>query len=343
MRAVKTASKRAIALACAPRTLAWGIDVVTHWPGNLERLIRWSFDNDEPTIGMSQALRLLGRSSSLSFPVHPAVPNQFVFNIATVDSGVLPGMLLLVLAAALALSVRRRMIVEASLCACLAIAWGSGLVAAARVTQPLAFWLVEWLQPLAWLTWSAVAIVAWRTLRPAALDRIGHGQLQRAGSVVAVTVLVAGTVGYAQKSGSADEHDTTRAPIAAFVAAAEHLDRSQPIHIDFSGDPFSAGTIFLAVANELDNRGFDLCVDAVYANQFGEARVCSGRSDLALLIRDEPTTLAPPDNAIHWHSPTHFPLRNGTKPTSSRPGSRRSSCSTTWPTMCPFSTRSSSS
>ena len=48
------------------------IDVVAHWPGNLERLIKWSFDNDEPTIGMSQALRLLERSSSLSFPIHPA-------------------------------------------------------------------------------------------------------------------------------------------------------------------------------------------------------------------------------------------------------------------------------
>ena len=165
------------------------------------------------------------------------------------------------------------------------------------MTQPLAFWLVEWLQPLAWLTWGAVGLVVWRLLRPAVVERFDRAQLRQAGSVVAAAVLVVGTVGYAHKSASADQHDTTTAPIAAFVAAARHLDRSQPIHIGYGGDPFSAGTIFLAVADELNKIGFDLCVDAAYANQFGDARVCSGRSDLALLIRNEPTALAPPDNA----------------------------------------------
>jgi hypothetical protein len=274
------------------------IDVVAHWPGNLERLLAWSFDNDEPTIGASQSLRLLGRSTSLSFPFHPAFPNQFVFSIGRVDTGFLPGTLLVLLVIAVALTVRRQMAAEASLCACLVVVWISGFVAAGRVTQPLAFWLVEWLQPLAWLTWGAVMFVTWRLLQPATVDRFGRARLRQAGSLIAAVGLVVGTVGYAHKGVSADEHDATTAPIEAFVTAAEHLDRSQPIHIDYGGDPFSAGTIFLAVADELNKFGFDLCVDSAYANQFGDARVCSGRSDLALFIRNEPTALAPPDNSV---------------------------------------------
>ena len=273
------------------------IDVVVHWPGNLDRLLSWSFDNNEPTIGLSQSVRLLGRSTSLSFPFHPAFPSQFVFSIGTVDTGLLPGTLLLVLVVAIVLATRRRMVAEASLCACLVVAWISGLVAACRVTQPLAFWLVEWLEPLAWLTWGAVLLVAWRLLQPA-LDRFSAVRLRQAGVLIAVVGLAVGTVGYAHKSVSADEHDTTAAPIETFVAAAAHLDRSQRIHIDYGGDPFSAGTIFLAVANELNKIGFDLCVDASYSNQFGDARVCTGRSDMALVIRNEPTALAPPDNAV---------------------------------------------
>ncbi|HEX2784620.1 MAG TPA: hypothetical protein VHN36_13625, partial [Ilumatobacteraceae bacterium] len=274
------------------------IDVVAHWPGNLERLLKWSFNNDEPTIGMRQSLNLLGRSTSLSFPFHPAFPNQFVFSIGTVDTGLLPGALLVLLVVAAALAARQRMVAEGSLCACLVVAWASGLVAASRVTQPLAFWLVEWLEPLAWLSWGAVILVAWRLVQPALFDRFRPARVRRAGSLIIAVGLLVGTVEYAHKTVSADEHDTTRAPIEAFVGAAEHLDRSQPIHIDYGGDPFSAGTIFLAVSDELNKIGFDLCVDAAYANQFGDARVCSGRSDLALFIRNEPTALAPPDNSV---------------------------------------------
>ncbi len=273
------------------------IDVVTHWPGNLERVANWSLTNDEPTIGLSQSLRLVGRSTSLSFPFHPAFPNQFVFSIGSVDSGFLPGTLLVLLAIAAIVTARRRMVAEASLCACLLVAWISGFVAASRVTQPLAFWLVEWLQPLAWLTWGSIVLVAWTLLQPAAVDRFRSARLAQAASLLAFVGVLAGTVGYVHKSASADDDHTTTTPIEAFVAAADHLDRSQPIHIDYGGDPFSAGTIFLAVANELNKRGFDLCVDAAFANQFGEARVCTGRSDLALFIRNEPTALAPPDNS----------------------------------------------
>ncbi len=273
------------------------VDTVAHWPGNIWRLINWSFNNDEQTIGASESLRLLGRSSSLSFPVHPRFPNQFVFSIDVVDSGFLPGALILLLLIALALAVRRRMLSEAWLCTCLTILWVSGLIAADHVTRPLAFWLVEWLQPLAWLTWGAVALVAWRLLQPHAAGRFGRVRMRQAGTFAALATLVVGTVGYTHGTASANAHDTTVAPITAFVAATRQLDKSQPIHVSYGGDPFASGTIFLAVADEMDRAGFRLCVDAVYANQFGGSRVCRGRDDFELFIRNEPTALVPPDNS----------------------------------------------
>ncbi|MGZ4772611.1 MAG: hypothetical protein ACXV3B_08015 [Ilumatobacteraceae bacterium] len=293
----------------SPRSIGLGIaaagalalpalyDVVAHWPGNIWRLITWSFDNKEQTIGFSESVRLLGRSSSLSFPLHPRFPNQFVFSIDVVDSGFLPGALILLLVVALVVTVRRGMLSEAWLCTCLTVLWISGLIAAARVTRPLAFWLVEWLQPLAWLTWGAIALVAWRLLQTRAAERFSRVRIRQAGAVAGLVALVVGTVGYTHGTASANAHDTTIAPIKAFVSATAQLDKSQPVHISYGGDPFAAGTIFLAVADEMDRAGFRLCVDAAYANQFGGRRVCEGRSDFELFIRDEPTALAPPDNS----------------------------------------------
>jgi hypothetical protein len=134
-------------------------------------------------------------------------------------------------------------------------------------------------------------------IQPSATARLGPGRIRRVGAVVAVAVFALGTVAYAQGSADVGAHDTTARPIEAFVAAAEQLDRSQPVYIDYGGDPFSAGTIFLAVANELDRAGFTLCVNAAFANQFGNARVCRGRSDRSLFIREEPTALEPPQGA----------------------------------------------
>ncbi len=272
-------------------------DMLAHWPGNIWRLIKWSVNNDESTIGVSDSLRLLGRSTSLSFPVHPRFPNQFVFSIGVVDSGFLPGTLLLLLCIALALTVRRRMVAEASLCGGLMVVWISGLVAASRVTRPLAFWLVEWLQPLAWLSWGAVVLVGWRMLQPLADVRFRRCRVRQVGAGFALIALTLGTIGYAHRTASANAHDTTIAPIKAFTAATGRLDKSQPIHLAYDGDPFAAGTIFLALADQMDRAGFRLCVDAAYASQFGNSRVCPGRSDFELLIRDEPTALAPPDNS----------------------------------------------
>jgi hypothetical protein len=272
-------------------------DMLAHGPGNIGRLIKWSATNNEPVIGVADGLRLLGRSTSLSFPIHPSFPNQFVFSIGVIDSGFLPGALFVLLCAALATAVRRRMRAEALLCVGLALVWISGLVAASRVTEPLAFWLVEWLQPLAWLTWGVLALVGWRLFQPIADPRIGRLRVRRIGAALGCVAVAVGTIGYAHGSASANNHDTTIAPITAFVAATGGLDKSQPIHMSYDGDPFAAGTIFLALADQMDRAGFRLCVDASYTNQFGASRVCPGRSDFELLIRGESAAVAPPDNS----------------------------------------------
>ena len=116
-------------------------------------------------------------------------------------------------------------------------------------------------------------------------------------AVVAGVVLVVGTVAYVGGAASAHEPDTYTGPIGELTAAAAELGAEQPIHFDYGGDPFSAGTMFLAVANELDRAGFAICVDASYAIQFGSRRVCPGRPDVRLFLRNEPTALPPPDGA----------------------------------------------
>lgn len=270
-------------------------DVVAHWPGNLGHLAGWSLSNDEPTVGLGDALRMVGRSSSLSFPLHPRFPNQFILAIESVSVGFAPGALLVLLAAATAISVRRRWRDEAVLCGCLATVWFAGLVAAARVTRPLAFWLVEWLQPLAWLTWAAVALVAWRMVQPRVGRLLDRPRMRSAVAVVGAIVLGAGTAAYAHGLPPAGDFTYADA-IDRLVSGARTVGRDQPIFFDYTGDPFTAGTVFLAVANELDQHGFEICVRPEYAIQFGQRRVCPGRGDVRLLIRDEPLATDTPDH-----------------------------------------------
>lgn len=272
-------------------------DAVVHWPGNLGDLAEWSVTNSEPTVGLADGLRVIGRTSSLSFPLHARFPNQFVVSIGSISTGVAPGSLLVLLAVAAVFAIRRRWRAEGVLCGCLALVWISGTFAAANVTRPLEFWLIEWLQPLAWLTWAAVALVAWRLLQPAVQRWLSAAHVRTATAVVAAGALAIGTVAYTRGAASAHEGDTYTGPIDELTRAAATLGAEQPLYFGYDGDPFSAGTMFLAVANELDKAGFAICVDAAFANQFGSARVCSGRPDVRLFIRNEPTALPPPPGA----------------------------------------------
>ena len=82
-------------------------DMVDRWPGNLGRIVKWSVTNDEQKIGAGNALRLIGRTASLSFPFHPPFPGGFLLSIDNVTVGVVPGALLIALVAAFVVAIRR--------------------------------------------------------------------------------------------------------------------------------------------------------------------------------------------------------------------------------------------
>jgi hypothetical protein len=59
----------------------------------------------------------------------------------------------------------------------------------------------------------------------------------------------------------------------------------------------TAGTMMNAVVNQLDGEGFQMCVDAELAHQFGSTRVCAGRPGQYLMVRSEPFETPAPAGA----------------------------------------------
>ncbi|MCU1360214.1 MAG: hypothetical protein JWN99_1503, partial [Ilumatobacteraceae bacterium] len=112
-------------------------DMAAHWPGNLGRLAKWSLRNDEPKVGFGDGLRVVGRATSLSFLTHPQVPGRFLLTIDTISTGIAPGIAVVLLLMACAITIRRRLPAERSLCICLLLVWAAGSFAAANITEPL--------------------------------------------------------------------------------------------------------------------------------------------------------------------------------------------------------------
>ena len=108
------------------------IDAIRNPPGNLPRLLRWSLDNDAEVIGLTKATRILGRSSSLTFPLQPEPP-RFLLWVETDSLGFLPGIFVVCLLALGTLAWRRGRREEMLLSVVLATAWVSGLVAARSI------------------------------------------------------------------------------------------------------------------------------------------------------------------------------------------------------------------
>lgn len=273
-------------------------DSLAHWPGNLGRLARWWLRNDEPKVGLAEGLRIVGRAASLSFLSHPQVPGRFVLAIETVQTGVLPGVALLLLVGALVVAVRRRFVAERWLCICLLLVWAAGAFAAANLAEPLLPWLIDWLQPLGWLTWSTVVLVAWRTVQARVQGWPIWAIGVRVGASVVGVVFAVGTGLYAHHHATTPYLSAAAGPaVAELSRAARTVDDDQPVSLVYEGDPLSAGTMMNGVANELDRTGFLVCVDPTLANQFGSSRVCSIGSGPYLMVRSEDFASPPPDNA----------------------------------------------
>jgi hypothetical protein len=261
-------------------------DTFAHWPGNLGELIRWSWSNDEPSSGLSVGLRTIARASSASFLRQPQPVQAFGGLVDPTGVGVLPGLVLVLLAGGATLSWRHSRRDDASLCAALLGVWLAGLVAASNVAGPLYSWLIEWLEPLAWLSWAAVAVVAGREL----LTWIPTPALAAARGIAVASAVVAlgiGTVGYVRDSRTAYLNAELVDTIERFTGAAEIVGPERPIRIEFGGDVLSAGAVHAGIVNELDRAGFDVCVAPNLGLQYGRSRVCAGRPDEYLLVRSD--------------------------------------------------------
>ncbi len=277
------------ALALAP--LAY--DAVTEPPGNIGRLLRWTVTNDEPQVGLIQSLRMVGRSSSLSFLADPQLPGRFLLELGDVDPGLLPGTSIVLLVAAGIVAHRKQWTGERTWCAMLLILWCVGVIAAAAITEPVGWWLVQWLQPLGWLTWAAIALVAWRLI--AERDTIDR----RTATAYAIgAAVVVGGIAIIDHGRDAlawpdPEAEFTR-PVDELSAAIARTDDDRIARLDFAGESLLAETMVSGVVNRLAALGFEVCVDERLAYKLGERRVCPPNVDRRFVLRYEPRSLPAP-------------------------------------------------
>ena len=271
------------------------IDAVADPPGNLARLVRWSLTHDEPQIGFGTAARLLGRTSSFTFPVAPRLERGVFLDIETVELGVLPGSSVVLLAAAWLVAWRAGWRRELVWCSIVASLWVSGLVAAASITLPLGWWLVQWLEPLGWMTWSAIVLVAWRT---AATWRPGL-RVARAPAAAALLALLAGPAVHAADvvrwhERTTVQHDTIR----QLADAVAPLGLIEPVAITPAGDLLLADATLAGVVAALDRRSVETCVERRLVDKFRDHRVCDADAGSHLLLRLERTSAPPPPGSV---------------------------------------------
>ena len=281
-----------VALTFVPAVL----DVVVHWPGNLGELLRWSMSNDEPTVGARDGLRMLGRVASLSFPLEPQIPGRFLLQVETVESGALPGAAVVLLAVAGAVAWRSGWAAERALCAMMAVVWVSAFVAVVSITRPLGWWLVDWFQPLGWLTWGTVVLVAWRAVQ----QHVGWRRdvVRRAVAGAWLVVLALGVGGHTRDvvDASDDRGEAVVRPVRELTAAVESItEPGDVVRLDFAGSPLSAETMMSGVGNRLDAAGRQICVGAALAYKFGSHRVCPAAVDAHVVIRNEAVTEPAPE------------------------------------------------
>lgn len=273
-------------------------DLLVRWPGNVGRLVKWSLTNDEPKVGWTSALQMIGRTSSLSFPPHPRFPGVFVAGIEEVAVGVLPGTSLVALVVAAVVAWRRGWGSELRLCVSLGVVWVAGTIAAARITRPLAPWLIDWLQPLGWMTWAAVVLVAWRALRASPRAAPAGPRVEGAAWLLAVAVVVAGSIVFAHREWTerylSAELDGT---VDAFAAAVAAADLDGPVQVSFEGEHVRTAPLFQGLVARLEQEGVDACVRPELSYQFDDERVCPAEVSGALLVRNEPRAAPAPAGA----------------------------------------------
>lgn len=272
-----------------------GLDAATDPPGNLARLVRWSLTHEEPQIGADTAIRLLGRTSSLTFLVEPRLPRGVFLDIDAVGFGVLPGLAVVLLIAAWVAARRAGWRRELVWCTIVGSLWISGFVAAASVTRPLGWWLVQWLEPLGWMTWSAIALVAWRIVA----DRRPLLTASPTIPAAALALLALGITAHAVDVVRSHERTSVQeSTIRELAEAAAAVDGAEPVAIVADGEPLLADATLAGVVATLDRRGVDTCVERRLVDKFREHRVCGTEVGDRFVLRLERMAATPPPDSV---------------------------------------------
>jgi len=275
------------------------VDTLRDWPGNLYRLARWSVADESPKAGFGEGLDVIGRATSLSAIRDPRLPQYLGELVQPLPSGFLPGTLLVLLVVALAVTWRRRWTNEGLLVGGLLLTWIVAFVAASNISGPPYSWLYLWVHPLMWLSWAAVALVAWRVLSASTAARPRPWLVPAAGAAAAL-VLIGLLVGHARRAvDGAYVWEDLVAPIDDLAQAAEGtVDRTAPVFLTFDGDAYLAHAVHAGLVNQLDQRGIDVAVVPEAAAQFGSQRVIQRPAGTHLLVRAETTTSPAPPGAV---------------------------------------------
>lgn len=238
------------------------IDAAIHRGGNLRSLLVWSATNDVPTAGLATGVKVVGRATSLSFVTAPQQP-RFLFN-AVIVWGLLPGLLLVLGAAALLFAVRRRDRLATAALAILGVTWGSAVFAVANIPDPVYAWLVTWLQPLAWMTWAIVIWVALSVLPTPTRRSDWQRRASGLGGAMAGAWAVAIGAGALAAIGSGSpvsKLDRSQTQVTALADAVRSEAGPGLVAIKVEPEFAASDVIAAGLLNDLDRGGVTACAD----------------------------------------------------------------------------------
>ena len=205
------------------------VDTIVDWPGNFYRSIRFTLTADEPAVGMVQAVRVIGRATSLSFFTEPRLPS-FVAVVRDPPWGVFPFAALFAAIAARRVAAGRGWDALRRLLEMTALLWLVGAVLmVSRTRGPLLIWLITWMVAAAALTWCLVAAVVLRSVLDRGTSRSDPMVLRGCIPVSRPSdPVTAGAAGIADPAGIADlrgmfEEGSSVTTARPFVATASAL------------------------------------------------------------------------------------------------------------------------
>lgn len=282
------------ALLCLPIV----VDTLVNWPGNLWRAFRFTATSDEPSVGLGQVARLLGRAASLSFFTSPRTPS-FAAVVGDTPWGVAPFAALVLAALAWWGARRAGLAVWCHALEAVSLAWLGGALMTWRTRGPLLVWLTTWTVAVAALTWCVVVAVAAKLLlaRPEVVRRLGTvADHRRAAGAAAVATgsaaLVFAVVNVAGSMGEPYPFQEFTPVVEQFADAALPLV-DDPTLVDLAGPEYEAGAVQSALIARLDDAGGRPLGRPDQALQLGDHRTSDSIDGRRLLVQVEPRTARP--------------------------------------------------